>query len=120
MIAIQRNDYPNLTAISVRAQSHFGKKLCELDDGPKLEKYLRESRALIETMLLDADDFDVAVARINNARRYVRSNEFGAAKYELKLMIRRIQSRLRLFDTGAGESSADRQPRDTPELACRQ
>lgn len=36
---------------------------------------------------LDSEEYGLAINRLRNARRYLNSAEFGAAKYELKLLL---------------------------------
>lgn len=45
-----------------------------------------KARATLEAMPLGTGRYDVAVSRLNNCRRYEKSGETGAAKYELKLL----------------------------------
>lgn len=43
-------------------------------------------RAMLETMLLPTDQFDLACRRLQNAQHYLRYTEPGAAWYELRLL----------------------------------
>ena len=43
-------------------------------------------RTLIESLPLASGDFGVAMNRLRNAQRYLRSDEIGAARYELRLL----------------------------------
>lgn len=40
---------------------------------------------MVESLPLSSDVFALLMARMNNARRYAASSEFGASKYELRL-----------------------------------
>jgi len=40
----------------------------------------------LECLPLATSEFDLARARLRNAYRYIRSNEIGAASYELRLL----------------------------------
>lgn len=60
---------------------------CTLDKLPDL-------RDLIDALPLSSGDYCTAVNRISNAKRYLESNERGAARYELKL----LDSSLRQFE----------------------
>ena len=42
---------------------------------------------LLESLPLSTSEFGLAMNRLNNARRYLKSNECGAARYELRLLI---------------------------------
>jgi len=44
------------------------------------------ARAMLETMLLPTDEFDLACRRLQNAQHYLRYTEPGAAWYELRLV----------------------------------
>jgi len=44
------------------------------------------ARAMLETMLLPTDQFDLACRRLQNARHYLRYTEPGAAWYELRML----------------------------------
>lgn len=42
---------------------------------------------LVESLPLSTDQYDSAISRLNNCRRYLVSDEFGAAVYELKMLV---------------------------------
>jgi hypothetical protein len=42
--------------------------------------------SLLEALPLDTTQFGLAVNRLANARHYVESGEYGAARYELRLL----------------------------------
>lgn len=44
------------------------------------------ARSLLDALALDIPTYDSAVAKLNNALRYVRSNESGLANYELQVL----------------------------------
>jgi hypothetical protein len=48
---------------------------------------LTEAALLLESLPLTTSEFALATNRLNNARRYLQSNERGAARYELWLLI---------------------------------
>ena len=48
---------------------------------------LTDAAMLLESLPLTTSEFSVATNRLNNARRYLASNEHGAARYELRLLI---------------------------------
>ena len=48
---------------------------------------LTEAAMLLESLPLSTSEFGLATNRLNNARRYMESNERGAARYELLLLI---------------------------------
>ena len=43
-------------------------------------------RLLLETLPLATAEFSLAVNRLANARHYLESGEYGAARYELRLL----------------------------------
>ncbi len=48
--------------------------------------------ALMETLPLSSDDFGIACNRLGNARRYLRSNERGAARWELNALASQLRN----------------------------
>jgi hypothetical protein len=44
-------------------------------------------RQLLDFVPMASDDFDDAILRVNNARRYLQSREPGAARYEIHLLL---------------------------------
>jgi hypothetical protein len=49
-------------------------------------------RRLLEALPLASAEFSVAVNRLANARHYLRDGEYGAARYELRLLLRRLEN----------------------------
>lgn len=47
-----------------------------------------ELKTLLEALPLATATFALAARRLGNARRYIESGEFGAAKFELRMMLR--------------------------------
>ncbi len=50
------------------------------------DRWLKEVRELLESLPLSTSEFDLACRRINNATRYLKSVEYGAARFELRLL----------------------------------
>jgi hypothetical protein len=78
---------------SVRA--FFCENLDELlgqlsDHKPPVARFER-LRLLLEALPLDTTEFGLAVNRLANARHYMGSGEFGAARYELRLLRRSLE-----------------------------
>ncbi len=48
---------------------------------------LNEIQDMLNSLPLDSEDFGVAINRLRNCYRYLCSNEIGAARYELKLLL---------------------------------
>ena len=52
---------------------------------------LKRLRPLLEAPPLTSAEFALAANRVANARRYVESAEYGAARYELRLLRRSLE-----------------------------
>lgn len=94
MIAQGNSHYPNLTGIARQTLQQFATLLSNLNDSGKMLQSLDGIRELLQCMVLGTAEYDVAISRINNAHRYLESEEPGAAKYELRLLIGGLQSQL--------------------------
>lgn len=57
------------------------------------EWQLTEAAMLFESLPLGTSEFGLAMNRLNNARRYLESNERGAARYELQLLVAGLTTR---------------------------
>ena len=51
---------------------------------------IAELQRILETLPLSTGEFGVATNRVRNASRYLRSQERGAARYELKMLARSL------------------------------
>ena len=51
----------------------------------------QEAQEALEALPLDTTAFGLAVNRLANARRYLKSGEHGAARYELRLLRRSLE-----------------------------
>jgi hypothetical protein len=60
------------------------------DHKPPVAQFER-LRLLLEALPLDTAEFGLAVNRLANARHYLVSGEFGAARYELRLLRRSLE-----------------------------
>jgi hypothetical protein len=61
-----------------------------LDHKPPVARFER-LRLLLEALPLETTEFGLAVNRLANARHYLNSGEFGAARYELRLLWRSLE-----------------------------
>lgn len=59
-----------------------------LPDNPHAARWFEYVELALETMPLSTDEFGAAKNRCENARRYRQSNECGAAKFELRLLLK--------------------------------
>ena len=87
----QRADFP--LPESLRAL--LGEDLDELlkqppDRKPPVARFER-LYLLLEVLPLDTTEFGLAVNRLANARHYLASGEYGAARYELRLLRRSLE-----------------------------
>jgi hypothetical protein len=52
---------------------------------------LERLRRLLEALPLATDEFGLAVNRLENARRYLLSGEYGAGCFELRLLLQSLE-----------------------------
>ena len=82
----------------VDLQAEFSRSLRKLLDARLAEPFERrriaDLRALLESLPLATDEFALAARRLQNADRYLRSRERGAARYELRLLDGSLKHRL--------------------------
>jgi hypothetical protein len=64
-----------------------------LHDGQETDGEVDDLRILLETLPLSADEFGLACNRLTNAKRYLQSNEPGAAMWELNALKQQLQNR---------------------------
>lgn len=87
MITRTKQHYSQIAFVArqIRVHCHeFGRNPCDVR---RSWTALHRIRQLIEFIPMASDDFGLAVCRINNARRYFESAEFGAAQYEIRLFL---------------------------------
>lgn len=65
---------------------------------------LEEVRQLLDCMPLGTSDYRLAMLRIDNAERFLASEEIGAAKYEIRMLAGGLRQH---FSVGRWESSLD-------------
>jgi hypothetical protein len=63
-------------------------------DGDACLNGLNAAELLLQTLPLASEPFGVAMNRIRNARRYLRSREVGAAHFELRLLASTLKREL--------------------------
>lgn len=61
---------------------------CHFDGFERIEE-------LLESLPLASDAFNTATNRLKNARRYLRSDERGAARYEIQLLANSLRNHFR-------------------------
>jgi hypothetical protein len=59
------------------------------DGGPVAD--FEQMRQLLETLPLPSAEFSLAVNRLANAQHYLGAGEDGAARYELRLLLRSLE-----------------------------
>ena len=87
MIARTKQDYSQIAMIGRQIRGHCQEFGLNPPDTTRSWSALDRIRELIEFIPMASDEFGVAVSRINNARRYIESSEFGAARYEIRLLL---------------------------------
>jgi hypothetical protein len=53
--------------------------------------YLEQSLLLLQALPLDTTEYGLAMNRLANARHYLESAEYGAARFELRLLRRSLE-----------------------------
>lgn len=53
---------------------------------------LSEIQSLLETLPLSSDDFGISCNRVSNARRYLSSHEWGAARWEIGMLASQLRN----------------------------
>ena len=87
----QRADFPlpeSLRALLVEDLDELLKQTS--DRKPPVARFER-LYLLLEVLPLDTTEFGLAVNRLANARHYLASGEYGAARYELRLLCRSLE-----------------------------
>jgi hypothetical protein len=65
----------------------FIKSILSTKDASMMLHNLTVLQSLLDQLFPAPLDYDVAVSRINNARRFLESHEAGAARYEMRQLI---------------------------------
>ena len=94
MFARKKSPQSKLNEVSCQAAAQLKKLLVDSADSSLKLPALRNLRKLLECMAMGTYQYDVAVARINNAERYLESGEPGAAKFEIRMLFGGLQSDL--------------------------
>jgi hypothetical protein len=59
------------------------------DGGPVAD--FEEIRRMLEALPLATAEFGLAINRVTNAQHYLHCSEYGAARYELRLLLRSLE-----------------------------
>ncbi len=94
MTQSSNNRCSQLEAICRQAEQNFSSLMQDTKNAAILKGDLYELGDMLECLPLATDDYDLTVARINNALRYLESSEQGAARYEIRQLIRNLRNRL--------------------------
>ncbi len=65
----------------------MGRLMLITNQGTTCVTAFQEVRMLLEALPLSEHDFSVATRRLENAQMYFAAGEFGAGKYELRLLM---------------------------------
>ncbi len=83
-------DFTQTTATSQQITQSVIQCLSRLQQKRQLDEAARDdfasARAMLESVLLPTNQFDLACRRLQNAQHYLRYTEPGAAWYELRLL----------------------------------
>ncbi len=79
-----------MRAMPVPAIENFIQSILQSSDSTKMLKSLADLQKLLEQVFPRAVDYETAVCRIRNARRFLESREAGAARYEMRLLIQAV------------------------------
>ena len=96
MIKRANSGYSQLENICRQAEQQFSSLFANMKNAARLMGDLRNLRDLIDCIPMGTSEYDVTVSRINNAQRYLESFEQGAAKYEIRQLVRTLRARLYL------------------------
>jgi len=81
------NGFSELEELNRQFLAQTTKLIKTLENPGRFSKQWVFVRRILDAMALGTSTYDVAVARLNNAFRYIRSGEPGPAKYELRLLV---------------------------------
>jgi len=81
-----------LNEVSHNAARQLNKLLVDSTDSSLKLRALGNLRRLLDCMVLGTYQYDLAVARVNNAQRYLESGEPGAAKFEVRMLFGGLRS----------------------------
>lgn len=94
MIQRANTSYSQLDDICRQVERQFRKILANIKNAAQLRYDLIRLRNILECVPMGTVDFDLVMSRINNAQRYLESEEQGAARYEVRQLVRSLRSRL--------------------------
>lgn len=64
----------------------------KLGHGSAIGGEVNHLESFLETLPLKSDDFGIACNRLRNARRYLESNERGAARWEMNALANQLRN----------------------------
>ena len=94
MIASKKRNQPGLNGLAREAKRQFKKLFSNFSNISLTTQTLDDIRDILKRLVLNTTEFDVATKRIKNAKRYLRSSETGAAKYEIGLLLGGLRTHL--------------------------
>ena len=87
----QHTHFPITESVHALLREGLDELLRHLSDHKPPVARFERLRLLLEALPLDTAEFGLAVNRLANARHYLGSGEFGAARYELRLLRRSLE-----------------------------
>jgi len=98
MITEQKQHAPSLQEMFAPMLKLLGRLTQQLREGLSGDTELEDMRFLLETLPLTTEQFGLATNRIQNAYRYFKASERGAAKWELNALREQLRHQLELQD----------------------
>lgn len=89
---IEPSTYDSTEQLRHKVLDAVGKLRAEIRHVVDVPERIEWIQRLLESLPLSTSEFGLAMARLENAERYLISNERGAAMFELKLLEGNLQS----------------------------
>ena len=93
-----KSSYSQIGDVTRQIQRSIQKLMLSLQNSMNPRDSLERIRENLESLPLATEEFDLAKSRIRNARRYLDSGETGAARYEVRMLIRGLNEHLDAID----------------------
>ena len=75
-----------MSELSAQVAKQFNRLFEDSTDTTSKLRALTNIQKLLECFAIGTYQFDLAIARVTNAKRYLESGETGAAKYEVRML----------------------------------
>ena len=118
MFAKRKTSDSRLKDVSHQIVREFDRLFSKTCDSPRRLRAMGNLRKLLESKVLGTNEFDVAVTRVANAERYLVSEEFEAATYEVCLLFGGLKSHLGVEEGTAIENTGTMDAASSPPLVA--